>query len=64
MSQASNIVAALVALGFAGSNKEAKRKLEEGAIRVNDAVVSDGGYAPQAGDKISFGKKKHGMVAK
>ncbi|MCH4150501.1 MAG: tyrosine--tRNA ligase [Sphingobium sp.] len=64
VSQASNIVAALVALGFAGSNKEAKRKLEEGAIRVNDAVVSDGGYAPQAGDKISFGKKKHGMVAK
>jgi len=63
LAQASSIVAALVAFGFAGSNKEAKRKLEEGAIRVNDAVVSDAGYAPQAGDKISFGKKKHGMVA-
>ena len=62
LADAPHIVAALVALGFASSNKEAKRKLEEGAIRVNDAVVSDAGYAPKAGDKISFGKKRHGMV--
>jgi len=60
--EASTIVAALVALGFATSNKEAKRKLDEGAIRVNDAVVSDATYAPASGDKISFGKKKHGLV--
>ena len=63
LAQATNVVSALVALGFATSNKEAKRKLEEGAIRVNDEVVSDGAYAPKVGDKISFGKKKHGMVA-
>lgn len=60
--QAPNIIAALVALGFAASNGEAKRKLEEGAVRVNDDVVRDGALAPQAGDKISLGKKKHGMV--
>ena len=29
---------------------------------MNDEVVSDGGYTPKAGDKISFGKKKHGIV--
>ncbi|MCB2014054.1 MAG: tyrosine--tRNA ligase [Sphingobium sp.] len=62
LSEAPNLIAATVALGFATSNKEVKRKLEEGAIRVNDEVVSDGGYTPKAGDKISFGKKKHGIV--
>lgn len=64
LEQAPNVVSALVALGFASSNKEAKRKLEEGAIRVNDAVVADGAYAPKMGDKISFGKKRHGIVTK
>ncbi|MEZ5656197.1 MAG: tyrosine--tRNA ligase [Sphingobium sp.] len=62
LSQAPNIIAANTALGFATSNKEVKRKLEEGAIRVNDEVVRDASYAPKAGDKISFGKKKHGIV--
>jgi len=59
---APNIIAAVVALGFATSNKEARRKLDEGAIRVNDEVVHDPAYAPKSGDKISFGKKKHGVV--
>ncbi len=63
LSEAPNIIAATVALGFAASNKEVKRKLEEGAIRVNDEVVSDVAYAPKAGDKISFGKKRHGIIA-
>ncbi|MBP6030155.1 MAG: tyrosine--tRNA ligase [Sphingobium sp.] len=62
LSMAPNIVAANTALGFASSNKEAKRKLEEGAIRVNDVVVTDAAHALKAGDKISFGKKKHGLV--
>jgi len=62
LTQASNIIAAIVALGFAASNKEVKRKLEEGAIRVNDTVVSDISLTLKTGDKISFGKKKHGIV--
>jgi len=62
LSEAPNLIAAIVALGFAASNKEVKRKLEEGAIRVNDEVVRDGGMVPKAGDKISFGKKKHGII--
>ncbi|MDI1295549.1 MAG: tyrosine--tRNA ligase [bacterium] len=56
------IVQANVALGFATSNKEARRKLTEGAIRVNGAVVSDPALTLQPGDKVSFGAKKHGLV--
>ena len=61
------VSSALVALGFAASNGEAKRKIAEGAVRVDDVVVSD----PQqpieiAGTsvKISLGKKKHGLITR
>ncbi len=57
-----NVVQANVALGFATSNKEARRKIAEGAIRVNGAVISDPAHALQPGDKVSFGAKKHGIV--
>jgi tyrosyl-tRNA synthetase len=56
-----NIAHALTALGFTPSNKEAKRKIAEGAVRLDDEVVSD----PQlvvAGGKLSLGKKKHGLL--
>ena len=55
------IVQALTGLGFAGSNKEARRKVEEGAVRLNDVVVSDPGVPASAG-KLSLGKKKHGLL--
>ncbi|WP_070151444.1 tyrosine--tRNA ligase [Sphingobium phenoxybenzoativorans] len=56
------VVQANVALGFAVSNKEARRKLAEGAIRVNGSVVTDPTFTLSAGDKVSFGAKKHGLV--
>ena len=56
------IVQANTALGFASSNKEVRRKLDEGAIRVNGEVVKDPHHALKAGDKVSFGAKKHGLV--
>ncbi|MES2270464.1 MAG: tyrosine--tRNA ligase [Pseudomonadota bacterium] len=56
------VTQANVALGFASSNKEARRKLAEGAIRVNGDVVTDPAHPLQAGDKVSFGAKKHGLV--
>jgi tyrosyl-tRNA synthetase len=56
------IVQANTALGFATSNKEARRKLSEGAIRVNGAVISDPAMMVKPGDKVSFGAKKHGLV--
>ncbi|WP_336970320.1 tyrosine--tRNA ligase [Sphingobium aromaticiconvertens] len=57
-----NVVQANVTLGFATSNKEARRKLSEGAIRVNGAVISDPATPLQPGDKLSFGAKKHALV--
>jgi len=57
-----NIVQGTTALGFATSNKEVRRKLSEGAIRVNGEVVSDPTLTLKPGDKVSFGAKKHGLV--
>ncbi|MEO5867534.1 MAG: tyrosine--tRNA ligase [Sphingomonas sp.] len=55
------IVQANTAIGFTTSNKEAKRKIEEGAIRINgETATLDSVVMP--GDKISLGKKHHGLV--
>jgi tyrosyl-tRNA synthetase len=62
-----NIAHALTALGFTPSNKEAKRKIAEGAVRLDDAPVSDPGLMLTAGDqplKISLGKKRHGLLVR
>lgn len=60
------VVAALTAIGFTASNGEAKRKIAEGAVKVDDQVVSDPGalLKPDAGRtlRISLGKKKHGLI--
>ncbi len=56
------VVQATTGLGFAASNKEVRRKLTEGAIRVNGQVVTDPAVTLQPGDKLSFGAKKHGLV--
>jgi tyrosyl-tRNA synthetase len=57
-----SIIEANTALGFAASNKEVKRKIDEGAIRVNDTKVSDYAHVVRPGDKVSFGQKKHGLI--
>lgn len=57
------IAQALTAIGFTASNGEAKRKIAEGAIRLDDQLVSDQGMAAVAG-KLSLGKKKHGLLVK
>lgn len=59
---ASTVMEALVGLGFAASNGEVKRKVAEGAIRLNDEKVSDPSTPVKSGDKVSFGAKKHGLV--
>jgi tyrosyl-tRNA synthetase len=58
-----SIANALTAIGFTASNGEAKRKIAEGAVRLNDQPVSDPGMAAEAG-KISLGKKRHGLLVK
>jgi tyrosyl-tRNA synthetase len=60
-----SILAALTGLGFCASNGEAKRKLAEGAVRVDDQAVSDAALIIQVSNgpvKISLGKKKHGLL--
>src|SRR3546814_14119263 len=57
-----SIVDALRELGFAGSNKEARRKLDEGAVKGDGAVVRDPQHLsqPRAGPlPPRLGAKKH-----
>ena len=58
-----NIAHALTQLGFTPSNKEAKRKIAEGAVRLNDVPVSDPGLVVIEG-KLSLGRKKHGLLVR
>ncbi|AKM06955.1 tyrosine--tRNA ligase [Pelagerythrobacter marensis] len=62
------IVAALTEIGFTASNGEAKRKIAEGAVKIDGQLVSDPGYLvlPAAGDelRLSLGKKKHGILTR
>ena len=62
-----NIAHALTALGFTPSNKEAKRKIAEGAVRIDDTPVNDPGITVTAGDqplKLSLGKKRHALLVR
>ena len=60
------IGAALTAIGFTASNGEAKRKLAEGAVKLDGETISDPGYLIEIDDgseaKLSLGKKKHGIL--
>lgn len=62
------IGAVLTGLGFTASGGEAKRKLAEGAVKLEDEVVKDPGFLVAPGDgeslKLSLGKKKHGIVTR
>ena len=58
-----NIAHALTQLGFTPSNKEAKRKIAEGAVRLNEQPVSDPGLMVTTG-KLSLGKKRHGLLVR
>jgi tyrosyl-tRNA synthetase len=58
-----NITHALTQLGFTPSNKEAKRKIAEGGVRLDDVVVSDPALVVTGG-KLSLGKKRHGLLVR
>ena len=62
-----SILAALTGIGFCVSNGEAKRKIAEGAVRIDDQVVNDPSLAIEVGDspvKLSLGRKKHGLLVR
>lgn len=58
--------AACAELGFVASNGEAKRKIAEGAVRLDDEAMDDPAFlvtvAPGESRKLSLGKKKHGVI--
>ncbi|KRA84608.1 tyrosine--tRNA ligase [Altererythrobacter sp. Root672] len=58
--------AACTALGFTASNGEAKRKIAEGAVRLDDVAQSDPGLLIElaAGEerKLSLGRKRHAIL--
>ena len=53
-------------VGFTASNGEAKRKIAEGAVRIDDEPVTDPGYlvtvASGAERKLSLGRKRHAIL--
>ena len=62
-----NIAHALTAIGFTPSNKEAKRKIAEGAVRLDDVPVTDPGLMLVAANeplKLSLGKKRHALLVR
>lgn len=60
------IGAALVELGFAASGGEAKRKVAEGAVRLDSEVIEDPAQviclAPGKEARLSLGRKKHAIL--
>ena len=62
------IVVALTALGFAASNGEARRKIGEGAVRLNGVTITDPAFAIVLEEdeplKLSLGKKKHALLSR
>ena len=60
-----NIVVALTGLSLAVSKGEVRRKIDEGAVRVNGEVITDPALVVSVDDKpvkVSLGKKKHGLL--
>ena len=56
------VMAALTALGFTKSNGEAKRKVSEGAVKLDGETVTDP-QALAAPGRLSLGKKRHAILA-
>jgi tyrosyl-tRNA synthetase len=58
---------ALTALGFTASNGEAKRKVAEGAVRLDDVTLNDPALLLTPSErpmKLSLGKKKHALLVR
>jgi tyrosyl-tRNA synthetase len=61
-----NLAVACTAIGFTQSNGEAKRKIAEGAVRLDDVAIKDATYVIQLEQdqslRLSLGKKKHAVL--
>ncbi|MFN2100713.1 tyrosine--tRNA ligase [Altererythrobacter sp. MF3-039] len=56
------VMGALTALGFTQSNGEAKRKVAEGAVKLDGAAVTDPSQIAAPG-RLSLGKKRHAILS-
>jgi tyrosyl-tRNA synthetase len=62
------MITALVKVGFAKSNGEARRLIRGGGARLNDVAINDEDHVMQDADfgdgraKISAGKKRHALI--
>ncbi len=67
-SEGMRIGAVLTAIGFTASNGEAKRKITEGAVKLDGEVVTDPAQLVLPGEgqemRLSLGKKKHGVLTR
>ena len=62
-----NVAVALMSLGFVASNREAKQKIEEGAVRLDGVKIDVPGFTITPGDeprKLSLGKKRHALLVR
>jgi tyrosyl-tRNA synthetase len=58
------VVDALIALGFATSKGEARRKIDEGAVKIDGDAARDSAHVLQVSQpvRLSLGKKKIGLI--
>jgi len=62
-----SLIAALTQSGLAASGGEAKRKIAEGAVRIDDEPVKDTAHQVAVGEspvKLSLGKKRHALLVR
>ena len=62
-----NVIDALTQLRFCESRGAAKRKIEEGAVRLDGSIVFDPSFMISVTEqprKLSLGKKKHGLLTR
>ncbi|MFD2702302.1 tyrosine--tRNA ligase [Paenibacillus shunpengii] len=58
------LISLLTTLGFAASNGEAKRSIQQGAVKINEEKWGDPNseYTPQDGDIVQVGKRKFAKI--
>lgn len=62
---AGGVLSTMVAVGLASSNSEARRKIEEGALKIDDKVITDPKMEIEAGEKImKVGRKIVKLIIK
>ncbi len=69
LTQKTGLLEVIKNIGFADSNSEARRLIEQGGVKLNDEAVGDvffmlgeEHFQPDQTIKLSVGKKKHGLI--